>query len=363
MTDAHQRLARYRWSQVPGIGARRLAQLEQAFGDAAAAWAAPAAALAALPGFGPMLLTRIEATRSWPAPKVPPRVLLAGDPALPRAMAALPHPPIHLFWAGRGSLWPRLGQRRAIAVVGSRGASPQGRGFARRLGAALGAAGWPVVSGLAEGIDAAVHRGCLAAGGAPIGVLGTPLERVYPLHHRELQEQVQRQGLLLSEQSPGATGRASAFAARNRLIVALVAGVVLVECPAVSGALAAATQAWDDGLPLWVVPADVDREGAAGSNRWLALGASPLCSPDALVALLGPGPCPPARGASCHGQAAQAASPLQHDLLRACGQPCTLQALATITRQPLAGLLEQLLGLEKDSQLLRLPGPRWVRCA
>jgi DNA processing protein len=80
-----------------------------------------------------------------------------------------------------------------VAVVGTRRPSRQGEALAHAIGRALAQAGWPVVSGLAEGIDAAAHQGCLQAGGRPIGIVGTPLERVYPRHHGALQEQVGRE--------------------------------------------------------------------------------------------------------------------------------------------------------------------------
>ena len=90
-----------------------------------------------------------------------------------------------------------------MAVVGTRQPSVHGLAMAKAIGAALARAGWPVVSGLADGIDAAAHQGCLHAGGRPVAVLGTGLDRVYPSHHVRLQQQVGRCGLLISEQAPG----------------------------------------------------------------------------------------------------------------------------------------------------------------
>jgi hypothetical protein len=147
-----------------------------------------------------------------------------------------------------------------------------------------------VVSGLAEGIDGAVHQGCLEGGGAPVAVLGTPLERVYPRHHQSLQAQVAEAGLLISEQPPGTLVRPGHFACRNRLQVGLAQAVVVVECPEQSGALHSASLAWDQGLPLWAVPADAGKLSAAGSNRLLACGASVLLDPADLVRQLGQGP-------------------------------------------------------------------------
>jgi DNA processing protein len=168
--------------------------------------------------------------------------------------------------------------------------------MAEALGRALAEAGWPVVSGLAEGIDAACHQGCLGAGGRPVAVLGTPLERVYPRHHGPLQRQVAEQGLLISEHPRGAQVRAGHFASRNRLQVALSKAVVVVECPEHSGALHSARLAWRQQLPLWVVPADAARDSARGSNRLLGESASVLLEPADLVAQLGPGPLARAAG-------------------------------------------------------------------
>ena len=106
--------------------------------------------------------------------------------------------------------------------------------MARAIGRALAEAGWPVVSGLAEGIDAEAHQGCLEAGGRPVGVLGTPLSRVYPRHHHQLQAAVGEQGLLVSELAQGTPGRPGHFALRNRLQVGLAKALVLVESSSVT---------------------------------------------------------------------------------------------------------------------------------
>lgn len=230
--------------------------------------------------------------------------------------------------------------------------------MARRLGEVLARAGWPVVSGLAEGIDAAVHQGCLAAGGAPVAVLGTPLNRVYPGHHRQLQQEVGEAGLLVSESPRGARVLPGHFAARNRLQVALARAVVLVECPVSSGALHSASIAWQQGLPLWVVPADASRASALGSNRLLAQGATPLLDPDDLVAELGHGPLlqpPPPPG--------QLMKPAAHGLgaalLEAVGSGASLEQLCLKLEQSPAALMLPLLNLELEGRLRAEPGLCW----
>ena len=235
--------------------------------------------------------------------------------------------------------------------------------MARALGQALAQAGWPVVSGLAEGIDAAAHRGCLEAEGRPVGVLGTPLERVYPRHHTALQAEVGHRGLLVSEWAPGTPVRPGHFAQRNRLQVALAQAVVLVECPLRSGALQSAQLAWDAGLPLWVVPGDAGRVSAAGSNQWLAQGASVLLDPAQLIESLGTGPIQAAKAAASMAPAGEAGPiPMAHReaaLLAALGAGACLDQLCERLRQSPSRLSERLLRLELAGLVQGEPGLWW----
>jgi len=372
---ADQRLWWLLWAAVPGLGIGALQQLEKAFGSLQSAWAMPPEALQALPGFGPVRLQAIARHRArWGAePLAPWRAagqrglgqLLPGDPALPAAIAALQRPPLVLHWRGRGSLWAPLRRQQAVAVVGTRRASAHGLAMAESIGTALARAGWPVVSGLAEGIDAAVHQGCLRAGGSPVAVLGTALERVYPRHHQVLQQQVGRSGLLISEQPPGTGVLAGHFAARNRLQVALAGALVLVECPERSGALHSAHLALELGLPLWVVPADAGKRSAAGSNAFLARGVAALLTPADLVRALGPGPL--ARAASVEvasvgappPQVSAPGSPAAQAVLAAVGSGASLLQLSQQLGQASTELLPQLLSLELAGLLQAEPGLCW----
>jgi len=259
-----------------------------------------------------------------------------------------------LHWAGLGSSWPLLARRQAVAVVGTRRPSRQGLAMADALGAALAQAGWPVLSGLADGIDAAAHRGCLRASGRPIAVLGTPLQRVYPSHHQGLQAAVRQQGLLISEQPPGGGVCAGHFAARNRLLVSLARAVVLVECPERSGALHSARLAWEQQLPLWVVPGDAARLSARGSNGWLAKGASLLLEPADLIRQLGEGPLAAAAGG---GRAAGVAG--DAELLQALGGGASLEQLCQVLHRPAAQLAPRLLALELAGAIRAEPGLHW----
>lgn len=355
------------WSGCPGLGWSRLGLIEAHFGGWQEAWSAPLDAFSALAGFGPQLLQRLAAYRQrWglePLARLRQlntghRVLVPGDGVFPKRMRALERPPLALYWQGRGSLWPWLSARRSIAVVGTRRPSRHGEAMAHAIGAALARAGWPVVSGLAEGIDAAAHRGCLAEGGRPVGVLGTPLERIYPRHHADLQRQVAEQGLLVSEQPRGSAVQAGHFAARNRLQVALAAGLVLVECPLRSGALQSAALAWREQLPLWVVPADAGKASAAGSNAFLARGTTVLLDPADLLRQLGEGPL--ARLGADTPEVNWGAPPsADPELMAAVGTGASLEQLCLRLGEPAAALAARLLPLELAGALQAEPGLYW----
>lgn len=364
-----QRLWWLLWSACPGLGWVSLGVIEAHFGSLAEAWGAPMACFPRLEGVASDWRQRLECFRRhwgerplerWSARvRGGTRVLLPGDPAFPDALCHLSRPPLGLYWRGSGALWPLLARRQAVAVVGTRRPSRAGLAMAEALGRALAQAGWPVVSGLADGIDAASHRGCLQAGGRPVAVLGTPLERVYPSHHRDLQEQVGRRGLLISEQPPRSPVCAGHFAARNRLQVALASAVVLVECPERSGALHSASLAWQQQLPLWVVPGDAARLSARGSNRWLGRGATLLLEPSDLIRQLGVGPlgsrptavrCPPA------GERVAALDPLFHQAL---ADGASLEQLCLALKQPPAVVASRLLALELAGLVQSEPGLHW----
>ena len=299
------------------------------------------------------LLDKVEHYRqrhgSSPQIKIPSNVLTPLDQIWPQGLNKLDRPPLVLHQQGRADVLAWLGQRRAVAVVGTRAASDHGLRMAEHLGCVLAGAGWPVVSGLAEGIDAAAHRGCLAADGVPVAVLGTPLDRVYPRHHQALQEEVARNGLLLSERQPGESVQPGHFAARNRLLVSLSCALVVVECPDRSGALISARLAAEQQCPVWVVPGDAGRWSSRGSNRLLQNAAAPLLSPKELVEHLGPGPC----------HKANATAPA---LAKALGAGASIEQLQQTLKLPAGRLASDLLELELAGQVVCESGFLWKPC-
>jgi DNA processing protein len=165
----------------------------------------------------------------------------------------------------------------AVAIVGSRAATPYGEHVAHALAHDLAALGVTIVSGLARGIDAAAHEGALAAGGRTVAVVAGGVDRATPRHHEALAARIAVRGALLSEQEPGMPPSPGMFVRRNRLIAALASAVVVVEAAERSGALSTAAAARRLGRVLFAVPGDVDRTASQGCFALLKSGAR-LCT-------------------------------------------------------------------------------------
>lgn len=161
----------------------------------------------------------------------------------------------------------------AVAIVGTRAATPYGLDTARRLAEELAASGITVVSGLAEGIDRAAHEGALKAGGRTIAVMGHGLSMVYPAHHRELADRIAQSGCLLSEFPMDEPPEPWHFPRRNRIISGLSLGVVVVEAPFKSGALITARFAAEQGREVFAVPGLVSSRQSEGTHALLKDGA------------------------------------------------------------------------------------------
>lgn len=214
------------------------------------------------------------------------------SPRFPRALAAIFDPPAGLFVRGGGDLG--LLERPAVAVVGARSCSAYGAEVARMLGRELAAAGLVVVSGLARGVDGHAHRGALEAGGITVAVLGCGVDRDYPTAHAELAARVGECGLVVSEYAPGVEPAPWRFPARNRIIAGLTQATVVVEARERSGALITADLALEEGREVFAVPGEITSALAAGSNRLLRNGATPLTAAADVLEAFGIEPEPPA---------------------------------------------------------------------
>ncbi|MGI9557842.1 MAG: DNA-processing protein DprA [Solirubrobacterales bacterium] len=198
--------------------------------------------------------------------------------------------PAALFGRGHRDALADLAERRAVAIVGARRASGYGRTVGRDLARQLSVAGVRVISGLANGVDAAAHDGALAGSAQTIAVLGSGADRVYPRQQSGLYERVLASGAALSELPPGAPPRRWTFPARNRIIAALSAMTVVVAAADRSGSLITAEMAADLGREVGAVPGPVNAPSHAGANRLLVDGARVIRGgQDALDALFGPG--------------------------------------------------------------------------
>lgn len=205
------------------------------------------------------------------------RLVPANSDDSPQGLRDLEQSP-DLFVAGEMSAKP------GVAIVGTRRATRYGVELADGFGAAVARAGWSVVSGLALGIDAAAHRGCLRSKGHAVGVLGTGIDVVYPKQNARLFDEVLTSGgVLLSEYPPGTPPDRWRFPARNRIIAAISVAVVVVEAARKGGALITARLGAELGRPVFVVPGDVDRTSSVGCNMLIRDGAHPVLGPEDLI--------------------------------------------------------------------------------
>ncbi len=195
---------------------------------------------------------------------------MPADAAYPPLLLEITKPPAPLFVRGDAGtlLLPQL------AIVGRRNATPGGIETAHQFAAWLAARGFCITSGLAEGIDAAAHRGALSVGGKTIAVCGTGLDMVYPRQHRELaREIIQAGGALVSEFARGTTVHPSNFPRRNRLISGLSVGTLVVEASLRSGALITARHAMEQGREVFAIPGSIHNPVARGCHRLIRNGA------------------------------------------------------------------------------------------
>ncbi len=161
------------------------------------------------------------------------RLALSGDAAYPAPLAEISHPPLALYSKGTlegDGLIP-------LAIVGTRRATPQGKDAAKGFARKLAENDFAIVSGLAFGIDCAAHEGCLEGGGDTIAVLANGLDSVYPSTNAPLAERILKNGgMLISEYPPGSPPLPYRFLERNRIVSGLSKGILVIECPAKSGA-------------------------------------------------------------------------------------------------------------------------------
>jgi DNA processing protein len=256
--------------RVPGIGPATFFRLLEHFGSPRAVLQAPAAQLREA-GLGHDLAREIRSADTasiaadlrWLAGPCR-RMITCQDSDFPSRLREIAVPPPLLFVEGD----PAALSRPQLAIVGSRRPSRPGRELAAQFAAEVAERGVVVTSGLAHGIDAEAHRGCLVGGCPTIAVMGTGPDVVYPRAQADLAAAIRAHGALVTEFSPGALIKPENFPRRNRIISGLSLGVLVIEAAALSGSLITARHAMEQGREVFAVPGSIHNPLARGCH-WL----------------------------------------------------------------------------------------------
>ena len=372
-----------RLTSTPGIGDISARRLLSAFGLPSDVLAQSRTALqqvvspaqaAALHTRPPRLDEAVAQTLRWLAAEdhdggAVHRVVTLGDPGYPASLLEMADPPLMLYLIGPAAFdLTQLGD--SIAMVGSRNPTPQGEANARDFAQAFGDLGIPVVSGLALGVDGAAHQGALDAAGmrtdmlATVAVVGTGLDRIYPARHHALAHRITARGLIVSEFPLGTPPLNQNFPKRNRIIAGLSRGTLVVEAALQSGSLITARLAAEQGREVFAIPGSIHSPQARGCHALIRQGAKLVESVGDVLEELQPGVRPPPSPEAASRAAATGETGDHEGLLQRLGfDPVGLDALCARTGQPAASLQAELLGLELDGRIARLPGDLFQRIA
>lgn len=365
---------------TPGVGNESARKLLAAFGSAQAIFGQSDAALLAIGSARLVeaiqtepeeLQDQLSSTLAWLAAGENRCVVNLGEADYPAALLNITDPPLLLFMLG--SLVPKadagvtLDTLNCLAMVGSRNPTPQGEINARQFAQSLSAAGWCVVSGMALGVDGAAHDGALMGGGHTVAVVGTGLDRVYPKKHLGLAHRIAERGLIVSEFPLGTPPLTANFPRRNRLISGLSHGTLVIEAALQSGSLITARLAAEQGKEVFAIPGSIHSPQARGCHLLIKQGAKLVESAQDVLEELQL----PLSSATAEASTVDAMTPTEtqedkaeNPLLAALGFDATsLDALQARTGWPTAQLQAQLLALELNGEVTRLPGGLFVRMA
>lgn len=355
--------------RAPGIDAAIARSLVEELGGPCAVLAADPARLAAagvktsgLRGLAAFDQTALERDLRWLATPGS-GLLTADDPRYPPQLLAIAGAPPALFVRGD----PATLSLPQLAIVGSRAATAAGRETAHEFAAQLAAMGLVITSGLAIGIDAAAHRGALAAGGSTVAVCGTGLDAVYPSEHAKLAAAIAGRGALVSEFATGTPPLAANFPRRNRLLSGLARGVLVIEAAARSGSLITARLAGEQGRDVMALPGSIHNVLARGCHRLIKDGAALVETPEDVFAVLGMTSLPASAGAAAQTAAVPGNFTDRLDsagemLLNALGfEVAELDRLVERTGLPAHTVASLLQMLELDGRVESLAGGRYSR--
>ena len=272
----------------------------------------------------------------------------------PAALTTIVDPPPVLWTRGRAEAL----SAPAVAIVGSRAASPYGLAVAEQLAADLAANGLVIVSGLARGVDSAAHRGALAAGGVTVAVLGSGVDVIYPPEHAPLAKAIDATGAVISELVPGTSPQQWFFPLRNRIISGLSRAVVVIEAGEKSGSLITARCALDQGRDVLAVPGNVLSGRNRGAHALLKDGAKIVECADDILEELGMG-AGDGRALTAATSATAPRDPILDCLVP--GEASDLDEISERSGLKTARLLPRLFELELHGRVRRVGGGRFVR--
>lgn len=342
-------------SLIPGLGGETFRKLLRALGEPKSIYAASYAALAEVVGkpLADSIHSGIDEGALVPLfdwlKSAQNHVVTLADADYPQALLQIPDPPPLLYVKGRRELL----NQPALAVVGSRNATPQGLANAESFSRSLSDSGLCIVSGMALGIDAAAHRGGLAGASGSIAVVGTGLDIVYPSRNHALAHELAQHGTLVSELPLGTAALAHNFPRRNRIICGLSVGCLVVEAAIRSGSLITARLAVEQGREVFAIPGSIHSPVSKGCHALIKQGAKLVeCANDILEELEWPSLQTPA-AASADSAPRDDANPL----LQALGfDPVGIDALAVRSGLTSDTVCAMLLQLELEGRVACLPG-------
>ncbi|PIT06969.1 DNA-processing protein DprA [Snodgrassella alvi] len=271
---------RYAWIELaltPHIGSETFLRLLNHFGSAQAVLSANIAEIkpflirtqASKYWRSDEAIQAAEAALIWEQSHTNARLLLLADSDYPALLTEGLTPPPLLFVRGNSQYL----HQPALAIVGSRHATPQAMRIARDFAKALAHEGITVISGMADGIDTAAHQGALLGIGTTIAVWGTGIDRVYPARNKTLAAQIAAHGCIISEFPLGTRSLARNFPRRNRLIAALSRGTLVIEAATKSGSLITARLASEMGREVMAIPGSIDNPLSKGCHALIKQGA------------------------------------------------------------------------------------------
>ena len=362
MTEGESLSNWLRLTLVSGIGGERQRKLLRAFGLPEAVFSAGRSALRSVIGdkAADLLLdTRNEAlvacAIAW-SEGPDQYIITLADPEYPQALLEIADPPTVLYVRGRLDLL----NRPTLSIVGSRNPTPQGIQNTESFASAFARAGLTIASGLALGIDAAAHRGALAAKGNTVAFVGTGIDRIYPARNRDLALEIGAKGCIVSEFPLGSPVMAANFPRRNRLISGVSRGVLVVEAAIESGSLITARLAGEQGREVFAIPGSIHSPQARGCHKLIKQGAKLVeTAEDVLEELRWSSSLSTSRASENNEDSSSNES---NELLSLIGfDPCAVDELSARSGMSADALSVLLLHLELEGQIARLPGGSFQR--